>query len=70
MAEDTCCVLHNFMSSFMHVVVHSPGCNAKQEISSFILINVTRDVMGGDDDSYTLVVVRCRGNMTWATDVP
>jgi len=56
------CLLASSIKLFMHVVVHSPGCNAKQEISSFILKNVTRDVMGGDDDSYTLVVVRCRGN--------
>jgi len=48
----------------------SPGYDAKQENISFSLLNATRVVMGDDDDSYTLVVVRCRGNMTWATDVP
>jgi hypothetical protein len=62
------CLLASSIKLFMHVV-QSPEYNAKQESSLFILPNVTRDGMGGDDDSYTLVVVRCRGNMTWATDV-
>ena len=48
----------------------SLGYDAKQESLSFSLPNVTRVVMGDDGDSYTLVVVRCRGNTTWATDVP
>ena len=63
------CLLASNIKLFMHVV-QSPGYYAMQESSSFILSNVTRDVMGGDDDSHTLVVVRCRGNMTWATDAP
>jgi hypothetical protein len=63
------CLLASSIKLIMHVV-QSPEYDAKPESLSFSLPNETRVVMGDDDNSYTLVVVRCRGNMTWATDVP
>ena len=63
------CLLASNIKLIMHAV-QSPGYYAKQESLSIIPPNATRAVMGDYDDSYTLVVVRCRGNMTWTADVP